>query len=335
MNITNLSHSLFIFNGPDIGTHVFNRSLSQNITFRQRINRLQKSILLSLLTGGLFRFQMSENLILGNLPSGKDCKILGNQCHAEGLNTQAGYSAPCIIVDSRTILIQDIIDTDFYNGCQATLYNLSGGTGDVQVTGEVNNVSIDDTLNATIITFKNIFTKHTSGYISLNSNFQSHSEGENTIASGKNSHAGGKGTIADLPSKFARSDTYFYTPGDGQYSSLVCGIVTLNDTPVLLNIDGKIIKIRNNMSYMFVAMICARQLNGSQNAMFMRYGIIKNDSGVITLGSSIITLGTDINIPGWSVDLTADNNNGLQIEVTGEPAEEVHWKCNLDCMEIG
>lgn len=335
MNVTNLSHSLFDPFGPDVGSHIFNRTFFQNIILRQRSNTPFKPILLALFTGSLFRFQMSNNIILGNLPEGKDCKILGNQCHAEGLGTQAGYSQPCTMVDGRTALIQDIVDTEFYDGCQATLYNLSGGRGDTQITDIVNNVSVDDTLNATIITFKNILTTHINGFVALNSNFQSHSEGEETIASGRNSHAGGKGTIADLPGKFAQSDTYFYLPGDGQYSSTICGTITTNDTPKLLTVDGKIIKIRNNMAYMFIAMICAKSIAGGKNVMFLRYGIIKNVNGVIGLEGDIQTLGTDINFPGWNVEITADDINGLQIEVIGEGDEEVHWKCHLDCMEIG
>ncbi len=335
MNITSLTTSIFDPLGPDIGPHIFTRSINNNLIFRQHLKVPRKPILISLLTRGLFRFQMSDNMILGNLPDGKDCKVLGNQCHVEGLGTQAGYSAPCIMVDERTVLIQDITDTEFFSGCQATLYNLSGGNGPTILTGIVRSASVDDTLNATLINFTDIFTTHTNGFIALNSNFQSHAEGENTVASGKNSHAGGKGAVADLPSKFSRSDSYFYTPGDGQYSSVVCGVITTNDTPVLLTIDGKIIKIRYNMSYMFVAMICARSSAGGKNVMFLRYGIIKNVDGVIALEGSIQTLGTDINFPNWFVDITADDINGLQIEVTGEGDEEVHWKCHLDCVEIG
>ncbi len=314
MNITNISHSIFIPFDSVLGSP----------------SPPESPILIKFLTGGLFSFTQSDNmLLLGNNPDGKDCKTLGNQCIAEGLNTQAGFSAPCTIIDERTILLPDLINTDFYNGCIATLYNLSGNSGPSEVTETVISVSDDGT--NTYLTFKNFLTTHTSGYVALIADYQAHANGTNTIASAPNSEAGGNGAVADLPSKFARSDK-----SGGQYSFTSASIVTNDSTPTILLANNKYLKIRNNMSYMFIVHVGARQSDGSNCALFLRYGIINNVANSVALIGEVATLGTDINSNDWTVDISADNTNkSLAISVTGDDATTIHWFTRCDCIEIG
>jgi hypothetical protein len=316
MNILNVSHC--IFDPFDPIKSVF----------------VQLPLLLSFINRRVFIFRDHMNSIYGNNPGGRDCRSLGNQCHVEGLNTESGFSVPCTLINEKTVFISNFIDTDFYNGCQVTLYNLSGGIGQTTVSAITNSVSTDGT--NTYITFFRPLTNHTSGIISLNTDFQSHSEGQNTTASAQNSHAGGNGAIADLPGKFARGDTFFNQPGDGQYSFTAVSGVTEDDTPTVLMVSNKNLKIRLNMGYMFVMMIGARNIDGSQHALFMRYGIIHNEDGTVSLDGSIATLGSDLNSPSWGLGITADTiNNALAITVTGANDTTIHWKARVDCIEIG
>jgi hypothetical protein len=316
MNILNLTKSIFdpfssIISEPVIEPLLFNFINHKNFIFRKHMN-----------------------LVYGNNPGGKDCRSLGNQCHVEGLNTESGFSIPCTLINEKTVFIPNFIDPDFYNGCQITLYNLRGGTGVTTVSAITNSVSTDGT--NTYITFSRPLTNHINGIISLNTDFQSHSEGQNTTASGQNSHAGGNGAVADLPGKFARGDGFFNQPGDGQYSFTAASGVTEDDTPTVLMVSNKNLKIRLNMGYMFIMMVGARNIDGSQHALFMRYGIIHNENGTVSLDGSIATLGSDLNTPSWGLAITADTiNNSLAITVTGANDTTIHWKARVDCLEIG
>lgn len=278
----------------------------------------------------------SSNTIFGNNPGGKDCQAFSNQCRAEGLSTQAGFSAPIVMIDRQTAIIYNLVDSDFTNGCQVTLYNLTGSPTDSPrlIKAIINNTSNDGA--DTYLTFTTPLTDHIYGFIALNSDFQSHSEGAYTLASGQNSYAGGLGAVADLPSKFARGDSYFANPGDGQYAFTAVSGATDSDTPVNLLINNKYLKIRNNMSYCFIMLIAGRRIDGTASAMFLRYGIIVNNAGTVSLDGDIATLGSDINSPEWSVAITADTiNNALQVQVTGDSDNTVHWKARVDTLEIG
>jgi len=273
-----------------------------------------------------------SNMDIGLNSEGNGCINLSNQCVAEGLNTRAGYSLPCVFLNTNTVIIQNQIATDFYNGAQVAFYNLSGGTGANRLNAIINNVSLDNDGN-TVITFANIVTQHIVGEIALLDNYQAHSQGEDTTALARNSHVGGKGAIADLPGKIAWSDDYFNNPGDGQYSFTSINCVTTDNNPTLLAAQHKNLLVRNNMSYMFVLMLGARSTDGLKHAMFLRYGIIHNESNVMSLAGSVATLGTDINVPSWGLTVTATGQ--LAITVIGENGKTIHWKGRLDCIEIG
>ncbi len=316
MNITSLINSTFIpfegglvFIGPDI------------------------PILVNFLQGSLFSFAESDNMILGNNPGGKNCKILGNQCSAIGLNTQAGFSAPCTFINTQTAIIYGLNDGDFYGGCQVTFYNLTGGKDETIITAIVHNASTDGT--DTYLVFSQPITDHLTGFVALNIDTQANSDGTNTIASGKDSYAGGYGAVSDLPSKFSRSDSYISTSGDSQYSFVSVSCITIDATPTVMKVGNKYLKIRNNMSYMFTTMIGGRKANGAEVGLFLRYGIITNNDGTVSLDDDPSTLGVDRNGGGWAVAITADNiNKSLQIQVTGD-TDEIHWKTRCDFIEIG
>jgi hypothetical protein len=292
------------------------------------------SIIAAFISGSLFSFTESSNMILGNNPLGKDCVSYGNQCTAQGLNTRAGFSIPCTLLNQKTVFIENVTNTEFFSGAQVTLYNLIGGTDSNTTTAIINNVSTDG--QNTYLTFSSSITDNTSGYIALNVDFQAHSEGQDTTASAVNSYAGGKGAISDLHGKFSRSDSYFNVPGDGQYSLTSCGCITVDTTPTILQVDGNYFSIRNNTSYMFVAMLAGHAINGTADSLFLRYGIINNNNGTVTLRGSVETLGSDINVNGWSVAITADDiNNALQIQVIGDNENTIHWKCRCDTIELG
>ncbi len=293
-----------------------------------------KPILVSFIAGKLLPFTDWDMMITINNNTAKDCRVFSNQCSVEGLNTQAGYSVFCIFINEQTIIIENIIDSEFYNGCQVTFYNLNGGSGVTIISAIVNNVSTDGV--NTYITFKNPVTNHTSGYVALNADYQAHSEGTNTIASGRNSHASGYGSIAELPSKVAVSDNCFNTPGDGQYSFTSVSAITIDATPVIMMVNGKFLKIRNNISCMFMLVIGGRSIDGTNNVLFLRYGIIKNLDNVLSLVGDVVTLGTDFNDPAWTIIVTADDTNkALNISVAGDDSSIVHWKSRCDMIEIG
>ena len=71
---------------------------------------------------------------------------------------------------------------------------------------------------------------------------------------------------------------------------LLTGTTTDNTQTAL--VDAPIVRV--NWTYGFTATIVARIANGSGSAMFIRQGIIHNDSGTALVGS-IQTIGTDIN----------------------------------------
>jgi hypothetical protein len=312
-------------------------SLSDTLIFTENAERVYPlpSILAGFLTGNLFDFTESQNIMqFGNNPKGRNCKNLSNQAEATGLDTTAGFSIPFIMINPQILLIENANNLDFYNGAQITLYNLVGGTGSTTVAAIINNVSID--LDNTYITFALPVTNHTSGLIALNDDSQAVATGYSTIASAHNSMAGGRGAVADIPGQFARSDSYYNTPGDGQYSFTSATAVTVNNTPVIMFADGKYLTIRKNMTYAFIILLSAKQVNGNNSALFLRYGILQNISGTVSLNGVVQTLGVDINTTDWSVNITADDiNDALQIQCLGDNSSIIHWKARIDTIEIG
>jgi hypothetical protein len=86
-------------------------------------------------------------------------------------------------------------------------------------------------------------------------------------------------------------------------------------------------EMRDNTTWLFEIHLVARRMDSSENAAFIRRGVIKRDANAASTAivGSVQDSFTE-NIPAWVVAVSASTPaGGLQINVTGEVAKTIRW----------
>jgi hypothetical protein len=128
--------------------------------------------------------------------------------------------------------------------------------------------------------------------------------------------------------------------GDAQRARFVLRRATTNDTPTELFLDGSAIRltIPVNKAMGFTIQVVGSYQGMSENAYFVRKGLIVNDNLTTTIVGLVETLGTDqksVGAIGTDVTVTADDTNeALIITVTGVAAQNWRWVASVDAVEV-
>lgn len=168
------------------------------------------------------------------------------------------------------------------------------------------------------------------------------------VVGGHNNHATGIfGTVlggiharADKWSQQAHAGGNFAVPGDNQRSRFVTRCFTTNDAPVEFFLDGSAerLTLANDRAIAFTIQIVASLQGHSENASFLRKGLIVNDGGVTSIVGAVEAIGTDQKSAGaapLAVSITADvANNSLKIEATGIATQNWRWFASIDAAEV-
>ncbi len=166
--------------------------------------------------------------------------------------------------------------------------------------------------------------------------------GDNVSTTGTYSFAQSRGALADRLSMQAHASGSFAgtATGDAQRARFVLRRATTNDTPTELFLDGSAIRltIPVNKAMGFTIQVVGSYQGMSENAYFVRKGLIVNDNLTTTIVGLVETLGTDqksVGAIGTDVTVTADDTNeALIITVTGVAAQNWRWVASVDAVEV-
>jgi len=155
----------------------------------------------------------------------------------------------------------------------------------------------------------------------------------------------GRSTTLDKISQFGCGTEQFASGALAQYSTLILSESTADATPKALTIrlyntgTGQTkATVPANTTWAFTAHVSGRSSSGTNNAYYIRQGVIKRDgANNTTLVGTVQTIGTDIESDAaWDVAVTADDTNEcLLITVTGVAATNIRWLAKVDLVEIG
>jgi hypothetical protein len=150
----------------------------------------------------------------------------------------------------------------------------------------------------------------------------------------------GTNGLADRYSMQSHGAGRFSANGDAQRARFVLRNATTNDTPTALFLDGSTTRltIPVNKAMGFTIQVVGSYQGMSENAYFVRKGLIVNDNLTTTIVGSVETLGTDqksAGATGTDVTVTADDTNeALIITVTGVAAQNWRWVASVDAVEV-
>ena len=160
--------------------------------------------------------------------------------------------------------------------------------------------------------------------------------GTNNSASGNFSSTTGYQATADRYGVAARASGAFASAGDAQSVAFCARLVTTNDTPTGLFLNGSstLLTIPSGKALHATVKIIGIKSDGTSTAVYMRQVAIKNAGGTTALVGSINTIGGDT-AAGTSISITADDtNDALAIAVTGITAETWRWVATIDGVEV-
>ncbi len=169
--------------------------------------------------------------------------------------------------------------------------------------------------------------------------------GQNNTASGAYSRANGKGATARGITNANAFGYNFSTAGDAQQVSYLLSVATTNAISTNLTADqaaaGAINQIimPNNSAYGFKGMITARDTTNGWLAVWeIRGGIRRaaNASTTTLVGVPVVDrIAYDSAASTWTVAVVADTTNGgVQFQVTGAAATNIHWVANMTTIEV-
>ena len=150
---------------------------------------------------------------------------------------------------------------------------------------------------------------------------------------------GGVNALAD---KFGQDAYGFYgfaQIGDAQTSTLGFVGATANDTATeifLFNVANQRAVVPANKTWAFVLTAVARSSGGTDNAMYVRRGIIKRDGANNTaLVRAVDSVYTNETNAAWDIDVSADDTNeSLKVTVTGAAATNIRWVAKVELTEV-
>ena len=169
--------------------------------------------------------------------------------------------------------------------------------------------------------------------------------GENATGRGSEASAsfasifGGSGGLSDKYGQDARGFNGFAVRGDAQASSLGFVGATTNDTATeifLFNAANQRAVVPANKTWAFVLTAVARSSGGTDNAMYVRRGIIKRDgANNTTLVGAVDSVYTNETNAAWDIDVSADDTNeSLKVTVTGAAATNIRWVAKVELTEV-
>lgn len=150
---------------------------------------------------------------------------------------------------------------------------------------------------------------------------------------------GGSSALAD---KFGQNAFGFYgfgAQGDAQISTLGLIGSTADATPTEIFLFGQSNQravVPANKTWAFVLTAVARSSGGTDNAMYVRRGVIKRDGANNTaLVGSVDAVYTNETDAAWDIAITADDTNeSLKVEVTGVAATNIRWVVKVELTEV-
>jgi hypothetical protein len=160
------------------------------------------------------------------------------------------------------------------------------------------------------------------------------------ISSGNSSTSLGFRSVSDRYGMFSEASDQFATTGDAQRARFVLRRATTDATPTALFLDGSAARltIPVNKAMGFTIQVVGSYQGMSENAYFVRKGLIVNDNSTTTIVGLVETLGTDqksLGAVGTDVTVTADDTNeALIITVTGVAAQNWRWVASVDAVEV-
>jgi hypothetical protein len=150
----------------------------------------------------------------------------------------------------------------------------------------------------------------------------------------------GREALSSRSHMIAHAAGQFASNGDAQRARFVLRNATTNDTPTALFLDGSTTRltIPVNKAMGFTIQVVGSYQGMSENAYFVRKGLIVNDNLTTTIVGAVETLGTDqksAGATGTDVTVTADDTNeALIITVTGVAAQNWRWVASVDAVEV-
>jgi len=164
--------------------------------------------------------------------------------------------------------------------------------------------------------------------------------GRAASASGANAIGLGYLSSASQANQFALGFSRFASSGDCQMSFFVLNASTTDATPttMITSFGGSSkMVIPANTTWAFEITIAGRSDSGTDNAMYIKRGMIKRDgagnTALIGSVSDVYTNETDAN---WDAAVTAnDTNEVLEITVTGVAAANINWTATAKLTEVG
>jgi hypothetical protein len=279
--------------------------------------------------------QTNSALVL--TPKGTGAFILGPKPDGTATGGNArGSKAICLVGDRST-------------AAQVASGNNSVAIGYRAIASGATSVSIGDACTASGV------SSFAGGSINLSSSVYSSALGRANVASGSSAFCAGanntaSGGFSGIPIGYqglanrygmqAHAAGQFAAQGDAQRARFVLRNATTNDTPTALFLDGSTTRltIPVNKAMGFTIQVVGSYQGMSENAYFVRKGLIVNDNLTTTIVGSVETLGTDqksAGATGTDVTVTADDTNeALIITVTGIAAQNWRWVASVDAVEV-
>ena len=133
----------------------------------------------------------------------------------------------------------------------------------------------------------------------------------------------------------------FANQGDAQRGTYVLRCITTDlETATVLTTDEGVASAINQIvvepgaAMMFKCLLVGRQDSaGSDSFAFEYTGVVRNDSGTVTVTSTLGFSNASSAVP--TVTLAADNTlKALKIEVTGEGSSNIRWVATVDTSEV-
>jgi hypothetical protein len=150
---------------------------------------------------------------------------------------------------------------------------------------------------------------------------------------------GGVNALAD---KFGQDAYGFYgfaQIGDAQTSTLGFVGATADDAATeifLFNVTNQRAVVPATKTWAFVLTAVARSSSGTDNAMYVRRGMIKRDgANNTTLVGAVDAVYTNETNAAWDIDVSADDTNeSLKVTVTGAAATNIRWVAKVELTEV-
>jgi hypothetical protein len=164
------------------------------------------------------------------------------------------------------------------------------------------------------------------------------SGGGNNLASGNYASVpGGQGAVASHYGQMAYASGSFSAPGDAQAGFYVLRVLSVDEAPHMLTLDGSdaYLTLSDDQTWVFDILVVGRTTLGWSGG-FQIYGVVENDGGTTRLVGTptVTTLGLDTLWLG-TIWVEADNTlDALMVYAMGAENLEIRWVATVRTVEV-